>query len=87
MDASGLDRYEGLMIQKIEEYVIVGLVALVGILVAALGLEGGRLHKAQVTLLEQKYDAQASNAEQQVTAARQAFLQARQNYLKAGGKV
>lgn len=75
------------MIQKIEEYLLVGLAAMVGLLVAALKLQGSRLHKAQVQLLEQKFDAQNRAAQDKAESSRQAYLRALRDYGAAGGSV
>jgi hypothetical protein len=75
------------MIQKIEQYVIVGLVAMVGLLVAALKLQGSRLHKAQVALLDEQWTMKAANAQDTVNKAKLAYHAARKNYTDAGGSM
>lgn len=75
------------MIQKIEEYLLVGLAAMVGLLVAALKLQGSRLHKAQVELLNQKFEAQSKAAQDKVNSAKMDYLKALKDYSAAGGSV
>jgi hypothetical protein len=73
------------MIQKIEEYLIVGLAAIVGLLVAALKLQGSRLHKTQVQLLDQQWDVKTASAQEAVNKAKLAYHAARKAYTDAGG--
>jgi len=75
------------VIQKIEEYLLVGLAAMVGLLVAALKLQGSRLHKAQVQLLDQKFDAQSKAAQAKVDATKMDYLKQLQAYKDAGGTI
>jgi hypothetical protein len=51
-----------------------------GLLLAAFELQGSRLHKAQVGLLQAKFGAAMDQQDAKVDAARKAFLDAKAEY-------
>jgi hypothetical protein len=69
------------------EYLAVAITTLITGLVAALKLQGSRLHKAQVDLLASKLQASQDSAQAEVVQAQDAYLKALANYNNAGGKL
>lgn len=62
------------------QWVIVSLAATVGLLVAALRLQGSRLHYAQLQLLEANYNAQDQTDDEAVAKAKEAYKKALDSY-------
>lgn len=72
---------------SLDQWIAVGLATLIGGLVAALKIQGSRLHRAQVDLLQQKFDqADQANADKVADAA-VAYAKAKAAYTGAGGKL
>lgn len=67
--------------------IALGLLAgAVGVLVILLKIQGSKLHKAQVALLEQSFHSTMDQQDAKVDAAKAAFDAARNKYYDAGGK-
>lgn len=61
--------------------------AAVGALVVALRVQGSRLHRTQVKLLESQLGNQAQTDQERVDQSRERFSQALRDYTGAGGKL
>lgn len=59
---------------------------LIGVLVIALRIQGSRLHRAQIKLLDQDWKAKEANASELTDLARERYRAAVYDYLQAGGK-
>lgn len=68
-----------------QDYLIAAVVAIVGALVAALKIQGFRLHRAQVLLLKNQIDAKEAAQADITQKAYDAYKDALGSYLKAGG--
>ena len=68
---------------SLESYGALSLAALVGFLVLALKLQGGKLHKAQVELLRATVENQQDAEDARVASLRSAFNKAYQAYKDA----
>jgi hypothetical protein len=67
--------------------VAVGVMAgLIGVLVILLKVQGSRLHKAQVQLLEQSFHSTMDQQDAKVDAAKAAFHAAKTSYYDNGGE-
>ena len=69
------------------EWAGVTAAAVIGVLIAALKVQGSRLHKAQNDLLKQQYDFYMATANEKANAAKAKYESSLQQYLKAGGKL
>lgn len=69
------------------EWLLVGSATIIAGLVAALKLQGSRLHKAQVDLLSQKFQVTNDKLSKQSSDAHEAYQKALGSYLDARGKV
>jgi hypothetical protein len=71
----------------LSQWLLALLTALVGLLLIALRIQGGKLHRAQVMLLAARLNANTDKADQLVMSAKNAYVQALQEYNKAGGEL
>lgn len=72
---------------NLTEWFIVGLAATVAGLVAALKLQGSRLHKAQLELLDHRFAVTDERTQTAADNAKLAYMKARNDYKNAGGKL
>ncbi len=68
---------------SVTEWLLISMATLIGGLVVALRLQGSRLHKAQVDVLQSHVQAQDSQDDAAVAAANRRFLPAYTSYLNA----
>jgi hypothetical protein len=71
---------------SVEQYIIVTLVAGVGLLVLALRLQGSRLHKAKVSLLKERVNRSIELNDANVKIKRQLYKKAKEEYTKCSKK-
>ena len=69
------------------EWIIITVATVIAGLVTALKIQGSRLHRAQVKLLEVQLDSKQARAAQDTDAARQVYRDALAQFRKAGGKI
>lgn len=71
------------MLEKLTHWVMLALIAIIGGLVVTLKLQGGRIHKLKIQLIQQTIDNTNEKEEEKLSKLREQYLTSQREYNNA----